>query len=232
MDKALAIIPARGGSKRIPRKNIKDFLGKPVIAYSIQAALESGLFAEVMVSTEDEEIAEVAKRYGASVPFFRSAENSNDFAGTNEVLTEVINNYRKLNRTFLKTCCIYPVAPLISVETLKMAFDLLDSHGMDNSFPICEYSSPIWRALKMEAGNRVEMIWPENESKRTQDLPSAYYDAGQFYWFDTQKFLDSGDFFTNATGSIILDGLHVQDIDTLMDWKLAEMKYKIISTRS
>ena len=229
MSKAIAIIPARGGSKRIPRKNIKDFLGKPVIAYSIQAALDSELFAEVIVSTDDEEIAEVAKKYGACVPFLRSIENSNDLAGTAAVLIEVINNYKKLNKTFSKACCIYPVSPLISIESLKKAYELLEANQLDNSFPVCEFSNSIWRALKISDRNRVEMIWPENENKRTQDLPVSYYDAGQFYWFDTQKFVESGEFFTKYTGSIILDELHCQDIDTLMDWKMAEIKYKIIN---
>ncbi|WP_374032735.1 pseudaminic acid cytidylyltransferase [Bdellovibrio bacteriovorus] len=229
MSKALAVIPARGGSKRIPRKNIKDFLGKPVIAYSIQAALDSGLFAEVMVSTDDAEIAEVAKKYGANVPFLRSSENSNDSAGTADVLIEVINSYKNLGKTFSKTCCIYPVAPLISVETLKAAYDLLEVNQLDNSFPVCEFSNSIWRALKMGDRNRVEMIWPENENKRTQDLPPSFHDVGQFYWLDTKKFIDSGEFFTEATGSIVLDELHSQDIDTPMDWKMAEIKYKIIN---
>lgn len=229
MSKALAIIPARGGSKRIPRKNIKDFLGKPVIAYAIQTALDSGLFDEVMVSTDDIEIAEVAKRYGAKVPFLRSIENSNDFAGTAEVLIEVINNYKKLNRNFSKTCCIYPVTPLITIATLKEAYDLLEKNQLDNSFPVCEFSNSIWRALKLDDSNRVGMIWPENENKRTQDLPTSYYDAGQFYWLDTQKFIDSGEFLTTATGSIVLDELHTQDIDTMMDWKMAEIKYKILN---
>lgn len=225
----LCVIPARGGSKRIPRKNIKDFLGKPVIAYAIQAAFDSRLFDEIMVSTDDEEIAEVARKYGATIPFFRSSETSNDFAGTAEVLTEVINNYKKINKFFSKICCIYPVSPLIRAASLKEAYDLLEQNQLDNSFPVCQFSNSIWRALNVDDEKKVTMIWPENKNKRTQDLTTSYYDAGQFYWLDTDKFMETGEFFTDATGSIILDELHSQDIDTLMDWKLAEIKYKMIN---
>lgn len=226
---AIAIIPARGGSKRIPRKNIKSFLGKPAISYSISAALESNLFDEVMVSTDDEEIANIAIKYGAKVPFLRSPETSNDFAGTAAVLEEVLKNYKKNGNTFNIACCIYPVAPLISVPKLKEAMNLLTENKLDSCFPVCRYSSPIWRAIEMNSEKKIKMIWPENENKRTQDLPSAYFDAGQFYWFNTHNFLRTGEFLTDATGAILLDDLHVQDIDTMTDWKLAELKFKLIN---
>ena len=225
----IAIIPARGGSKRIPRKNIKDFLGKPVISFSISAALESNLFQEVMVSTDDEEIANIAMKYGAKVPFLRSPETSNDFAETAAVLKEVLTNYEKQGQFFDMVCCIYPVAPLISVSKIKEAFSLINEKKLDCCFPVCLYSSPIWRAIEMDKENKVKMIWPENENKRTQDLPSSFFEAGQFFWFNTQNFLKTGEFMTDATGAIVLDDLHVQDIDTMTDWKLAELKFKLIN---
>lgn len=224
----LAIIPARGGSKRIPRKNIKDFLGKPVIAYSIQVAFDCGLFDEIMVSTDDEEIAEIARKHGAKVPFLRSLENSNDHAGTAEVLCEVLNNYSKIGKEYKVVCCIYPASPLISIKSLQETFTLLSTNRFDNVFPICKYSNSIWRALSLNNENKVGMVWPENEMKRTQDLPYAYYDAGQFYWFNAKKFMSSQNILTGNTGAIVLDEFHVQDVDTLNDWKIAEIKYKII----
>lgn len=227
-NKKLAIIPARGGSKRIPRKNIKDFLGKPIIAYSIQVALDSKLFDEVMVSTDDPEIAEIAKKYGASVPFFRSIENSNDFAGTAEVLTEVLLTYQKAKIDFDIACCIYPASPLITMKSIQAAFSLISSNKFDNAFPVCSFSNSIWRALSVSKESKVGMIWPENELKRSQDLQPTFHDAGQFYWFKTKKFLDTQHILTGNTGAVILDELQVQDIDTLSDWKLAEMKFRII----
>lgn len=227
--KNICIIPARGGSKRIPRKNIKEFLEKPVISYSILAALESNLFQEVMVSTDDEEIANMAMKFGAKVPFVRSQENSNDLAGTAAVLKEVLENYEKNGVSFDLACCIYPVAPLILVSKLQEAFNLLREKKLDCCFPICLYSSPIWRAIEMDKENKVKMIWPENENKRTQDLPGAYFEAGQFFWFNIQNFLRTGEFMTESTGAIVLDDLHVQDIDTMTDWRLAELKFKLIN---
>ena len=227
--KTLAIIPARGGSKRIPRKNIKDFLGKPIISYSIQNALDSKLFDEVMVSTDDKEIAEIALQYGAKVPFFRSEVNSNDYALTAEVLVEVLNNYKKKNILFERACCIYPASPLITVESLKNAHDLLDKNSVDNVFPVCKFSNSIWRALNLDPNNKISMIWPENETKRSQDLTQAFHDAGQFYWFNVNKFLATRHFLTGLTSAIVLDDLHTQDIDTMDDWKLAEIKYQVIN---
>jgi pseudaminic acid cytidylyltransferase len=225
----LAIITARGGSKRIPRKNIRDFLGKPIIAYSIEAALHSGIFDEVMVSTDDEEIASIAKIYGAKVPFLRSAENANDFAGTYEVIEEVLNSYFELDKSFDYACCIYPTAPFVNAIRFTESFELLKGKQLDVVFPICKYSFPIQRALHLNNG-KVEMIQPENRTKRSQDLPSVYHDAGQFYFFETKKLLANKKLFTENTGAIVLDEMEVQDIDNETDWKIAELKYTLLST--
>lgn len=223
----IAIIPARGGSKRIPRKNVKEFLGKPVIAYSISAALESKLFDEVMVSTDDEEIAKVAQTWGAKVPFMRSPTNSDDFASTDSVLKEVLLNYKDRGSIFDLACCIYPVAPLVTANKLTEAHDQLQRRNLDCCFPVCRYSSPIWRSFQLTDG-LIKMTWPENESKRSQDLPDTFFDAGQFYWFRSSSFLSSGGLLGEATGGIVLDELQVQDIDSMTDWKLAEMKFKLM----
>ncbi len=222
----LCIIPARGGSKRIPRKNIRDFLGKPIIAYSIEAALKSGLFEEIIVSTDDQEIAEVAIKHGAKVPFMRSADASNDHATTMDVIFEVLGNYEKLQGKFFeKVCCIYPTAPLIKEEHLRAGFELLINKGFDSVFPVVSFGYPIWRGLKLEEG-KTKMIWPEYQNSRSQDLEKAYHDAGQWYWFNPKKI--NKNLFTENTGSIILDEMEVQDIDHLSDWKIAEMKYRAL----
>ncbi|MBC5773611.1 pseudaminic acid cytidylyltransferase [Pontibacter sp. KCTC 32443] len=225
--KSIAIIPARGGSKRIPRKNIKCFLGKPIIAYSIQAALESGLFDEVMVSTDDPEIAAVAKQYGATVPFMRSSDNADDYATTAAVITEVLQNYAAQGTQFDVGCCIYPTAPLIKLSALSEGYQQLQTQNFDTVFPVLKYSYPIWRSLKMEAG-KVALNWPEHLNSRSQDLPAAYHDAGQFYWFRTDRFLSSQKLFTDNSGAVELEELEVQDVDNETDWKLAELKYKLI----
>ena len=208
----LCIIPARGGSKRIPRKNIRDFLGKPIIAYSIEVALKSGLFEEVMVSTDDTQIAEIATKFGAKVPFMRSPEASNDQATTMEVIHEVLGNYEKLQgKVFEKVCCIYPTAPLIKKEHLKAGYDLLKSAGFDSVFPVVPFSYPIWRGLKLGTDKKIKMIWPEFLSSRSQDLEKAFHDAGQWYWLDPKNINQS--IFTENSGSIILEETDIQDID-------------------
>lgn len=221
--KNICIIPARGGSKRIPRKNIKDFLGKPIIAYSIEAALKSGLFDEVMVSTDDEEIAAIACQYGASVPFMRSAETANDFAGTEDVLDEVISRYEKLGRTFDNLCCIYATAPLITPENIKSAFERLLMSDLTCVYPVVQFSYPIWRCLDVAEDGTMTRHWPEFENSRSQDLPKEYHDTGTFYW---HKLSSWG--MEQKIGGIIVDEVLVQDIDTETDWKLAEMKYKLL----
>lgn len=224
----LCIIPARGGSKRIPRKNIKDFLGKPIIAYSIQAALESGLFNEVMVSTDDEEIADVAVQYGATVPFLRSEETSNDFATTSVVLEEVIHQYKKQERFFSNLCCIYPCAPFVTKEKVHEAFQLLMGENYDSVFPVMSFSFPIQRALRKDMAAKVSYFYPEFQDARSQDLEKSYHDAGQFYWMNLKKIDLTKSLLTNNTGIIEITELEGQDIDNETDWKLAELKYTLL----
>lgn len=225
--KNLAIIPARGASKRIIRKNIKDFLGKPIMAYSIEAALESRLFDEVMVSTEDEQIAEVARKYGAKLTFMRSEKNSDDYAGLADVCIEVLKCYEGLGIYFDSICCILATAPFASAEKISAAKNMLDSGSYSCVFPIVEYGYPIQRSLKIEGGF-VKMICPENLYKRSQDLEKTYHDAGQFYFIKTKVLLTEESMYPEKSGAIILNNLEAQDIDTDTDWKLAELKYKIM----
>jgi len=221
---SICIIPARGGSKRIPHKNIKEFLGKPIIAYSIEAALKSGLFDEVMVSTDDAEIASIAKQYGANVPFMRSAETANDFATTRDVLNEVLNEYRKRGQVFDGMCCIYATAPLIAAEDLQAAHKLLSKSDCACVYPVVEFSYPIWRCLDVAEDGSMKRHWPEFENSRSQDLPKEYHDSGTFYWY---KLNDSA-FVEGTIGAIILSEDRVQDIDNEVDWKLAEMKFELM----
>jgi N-acylneuraminate cytidylyltransferase len=225
----LCIIPARGGSKRIPRKNIKDFLGKPIIAYSIEAAKSSKLFEEVMVSTDDIEIADIAVKYGAKVPFIRSKVNADDYASTVDVVIEVINTYKNLGNEFEYACCIYPTAPLVKNKYLIDSFNLLIEKSYDTVFPVSKFSYPIFRALQINENGKLSMIWSENLTKRSQDLPDSYHDAGQFYWLNIPKLFASNKLLTNNSGTIILNDLEVQDIDNEMDWKLAEIKYQLLN---
>lgn len=224
--KNLCIIPARGGSKRIPRKNIKEFLGKPIMAYSIEAALTSGLFDEVMVSTDNEEFAEVAKQYGAKVPFLRSAATANDYAGTEDVMKEVLEEYKKMGKEFDAFCCLYSTAPFVTPERLKEAYDKLDDKT-DACFTMVQYSYPIQRCLRMNGDGYVEMKFPEYYDARTQDLEPIYHDAGQFYFVKTKAFDDEFTLWCKRTAPIVLSELEVQDLDTPTDWQLAEMKYKL-----
>jgi N-acylneuraminate cytidylyltransferase len=218
----LAIIPARGGSKRIPKKNIKDFLGKPVIAYSIEAALRSGLFEEVMVSTDDKEIAETAMKYGAKVPFFRSSETSNDFAPLNDVLKEVVSEYKKRGREFDLICLMLPTAPLITLDNLRKGYELINNSGFDSVRPVVRFGFPIQRSFRLNEDNSVEPIFPEEFPKRSQDLEPAFHDSGQFYWIKGDKDLSSN------KGAFEIPETEVQDIDNETDWKLAELKFKLM----
>lgn len=224
----LAIIPARGGSKRIPRKNIKDFLGKPIIAYSIEAAFRCDLFDEVMVSTDDDEIAMVSLKYGAKVPFFRSKKNADDYASTTDVLIEVIKSYKKIGEEIDLVCCIYPTAPLIRKDNIIKGYNLLVSGNYESVFSIAKFSYPIFRALEVK-DNKVKMIWEKNMDMRSQDLPTAFHDSGQFYWIKVNEFMKNKKLFTENSGAIELNEIEIQDIDNETDWKLAEMKYKLIS---
>jgi len=220
----LAIIPARGGSKRIPRKNIKDFLGKPIIAYSIEKAIESKLFTEVMVSTDDKEIAEVAIRFGATVPTLRSDKNANDTAVLSDVVREVINGYIKNGRTFDLACCILPTAPLLTVEHLKQGYAMMSDLTINSVRPVVRFSYPIQRAFRMN-GNRVEMMYPEYRLMRSQDLEVAYHDAGQFYWMRYVGGLEE-----DQRAGFEIPELYCQDIDLPEDWLMAEIKYSAITT--
>ena len=225
----IAIIPARAGSKRIPRKNIKPFLGKPIIAYSIEAARCSGLFDEVMVSTDDLEIAAIAKKYGASVPFMRSDKNANDFATTFDVILEVLQRYELLNKKFDFTCCIYACAPFVTNEKLINSFHILKQNNFDSVFPIMPFGFPIQRALKQKE-NKVSCIYPEYSLSRSQDLEKSFHDAGQFYWMNTEICVEKKQILTNNSGSFVISELEGQDIDNEVDWKLAELKYALLQS--
>lgn len=229
--KKIAIIPARGGSKRIPRKNINFFNGKPIIAYSIEIAQESGLFSDIIVSTDDEEISQIARSYGASVPFVRSEINSSDHASTADVLLEVLRNFEQAGQDFTYCCCIYPAAPFIKKEDLIEGIDKLISENFNVVFPVVKYDHPVWRGYKLLEGNKVEANWPEYYNSRSQDLPSLYHDAGQWYWFTVDKFLKNRVLLDSNTASIVLSSVEVQDIDTVEDWMLAEMKYIFLNKK-
>ena len=229
--KKLAIITARGGSKRIPGKNIRSFFGKPIIAYPIEKLLGTCLFDEIMVSTDDSEIAAIAKKYGDNVPFLRSKANSGDFATTADVILEVLTNYKALGKEFEYVCCIYPTAALISKGRIEESFNLLKNKDLDVSFPVLRFDYSIWRSFALNEGV-LTLNWPENETKRSQDLPEAYHDAGQFYWLKASAFLKQVKIFMPRSGGILLDQMEAQDIDTEADWELAEVKYKLLERRT
>jgi len=226
----LCIIPARGGSKRIPRKNIRDFLGKPIIAYSIETALQSGIFDEVMVSTDDKEIADIARKFGAKVPFFRSEDNADDYATTVDVIKEVISEYAKDKKEFANICCCYPTAPFITSDRLAEGLKQLQFHTVNSVFPIVEFGYPVLRSLKRDEDGMVFMNWPEYLNSRSQDLPKTYHDAGQWYWIKTNVFLSSEKIIGEGAYGLQLDELEVQDIDNEIDWKLAELKYELLQS--
>ena len=221
----LAVITARGGSKRIPRKNVRPFMGRPMIAYAIAAAKGSGLFDEVMVSTDDAEIAEIAKAHGAAVPFLRSAATANDLATTNDVLKEVMGEYAKRGRTFDAFCCIYPCVPFLTGDLLKEAGETFAASGAKGLVPVVRYSYPIQRALVRDAAGLISFREPENAAKRSQDLEPTYHDAGMFYFSTTAAFADRNGIPTGRLAMFELSEERVQDIDTEADWQMAEMKY-------
>ena len=222
---AIAIITARGGSKRIPGKNKKEFLGKPILWYSIEAAKASGVFDEVMVSTDDEEIAELARQAGAAVPFMRSERTANDYATTSDVLGEVFEEYRSRGRQFHWACCIYPTAPFVTPAKLQAAMDRLQQEKADCVIPVVRFSFPPQRSLVLQDGALVYK-WPENRSVRTQDLEPFYHDSGQFYCFLVDSFLKTGQVIDGKVLPIEVPDTEVQDIDEPSDWRLAEMKYQ------
>ena len=223
--KKIAIITARGGSKRIPRKNIKSFLGKPIMAYSIEAAIKSGIFDEVMVSTDDEEIAQIAKEYGAKVPFFRSEKTSNDFATTNDVLLEVIDEYEKRGEKFEYGVCIYPTAPFVTSERIKDAATKFIESGADSLIPVVQFSYPPKRAMVIR-DERLVFEYPEFMDSRSQDLEKEYHDVGQFYCFNVEAYKKNKKLMLGNILPYVIDEMEVQDIDNESDWKIAEIKYK------
>jgi len=224
----VAVIPARGGSKRIPRKNIKDFCAKPIIAYSIEAALNSNCFDKVIVSTDDDEIASIARSFGASVPFMRPKNFADDFTGTNAVVKHVIEQLSEEGYEVNYACCIYATAPFLSPEYIQKGFEKLISNNTQFAISVTTYPFPVQRSIRINS-NIIEPIWPEYILKRSQDLEEAYHDAGQFYWGTRKAFVDELDVFSDYSLPIVLPRYLVQDIDNLEDWKQAELMFKALS---
>ena len=221
----LCIIPARGGSKRIPRKNIQSFYGKPILAYSIELAQKCEIFDEIMVSTDDEEIAEIAINYGAKVPFLRSEQNANDFATTIDVLNEVVMEYGKMHLQFEKLLCIYPTAILANQNDIKNGFSILEHFDM--VLPVTKFSFPPQRSYHINKMNDgIDFVYPENANKRSQDLEPWFHDAGQWYWYNIDK-LYKGLINLNK-GFVEVPNIRVQDIDSQEDWEIAELKFKLL----
>jgi pseudaminic acid cytidylyltransferase len=221
----ICVIPARGGSKRIPMKNIREFSGKPIIAWSIETALKSKLFDKIIVSTDNEEIASVAKKYGAEVPFIRPKELADDFCGTNAVVKQTLQWFIKNDINIDNVCCIYATAPFIISKYLKEGYDKLIQSDKAFSFSVTSFPFPIQRALRINNQACLEAIWPENISTRSQDLDEAYHDAGQFYWGKAEAFLNDEVLYSNKSIPVILPRYLVQDIDTFEDWKRAEIMF-------
>jgi N-acylneuraminate cytidylyltransferase len=228
----VCVIPARGGSKRIPRKNIKPFFGIPMISYSINIALNSSLFDRVIVSTDDKEIAKIAISLGAEVPFFRPHDLSGDFIGTNEVTSHAINWLLKDGEKIDFVCCIYATVPFLQVGELRQGYKMIKESGQDFVFAATTFSAPIFRAMKLVSDSSVEMFWPEHLETRSQDLPEAYHDAGWFYWAPPSSFVNDLPVFSPRSSAVIIPRYRVQDIDTLEDWQRAELAYQILNMNS
>jgi len=226
--KCIAIITARGGSKRIPRKNIKDFCGKPIIEYSIKAALESGVFDEVMVSTDDEEIAEISMKAGAVVPFFRSSNTSDDYSTTADVLMEVLKEYIKMGKTFDYAACIYPTAPFVTAQKLRDGIRILKEKDGIMLMPVVRFHFPPQRSLIINDG-KVEYKWPQYRTTRSQDLEEMYYECGQYYFYNVDKYLEKKGQISEGIIPIIVSEMEAQDIDNEEDWRIAEFKYTIMN---
>lgn len=229
MSRKIAIITARAGSKRIPSKNIKDFLGRPIIEYSISAALSSKIFDMVLVSTDCQKIADIAKNAGAIVPFYRSAQNSDDHSTTVDVLLEVINSLKIKKEEFEYGCCIYPTAPFVTSKKIIDSFECLIESGQDNLIPVCEFRSPPQRAFEMNQDKKIKMLYQEFGKSRSQDLTKAYHDVGQFYWFKIDSLLTQETVFTDKTIGYPIPEMESQDIDTPEDWEIAEFKYRYMN---
>lgn len=224
----VAIIPARGGSKRIPRKNIREFAGKPMIAHSIRAAQDSAVFDRIIVSTDDAEIAEVARRWGAEVPFMRPAHLANDFAGTTGVIAHGTQWLLDQDIKLEAVCCIYATAPLIRANDLCEGWHKLNSGNWSYAFSVMEFSAPIFRAFEQESSGGLRMFFPEKFEARSQDLPVALHDAGQFYWGLPNAWLEQRRIFDQWSIPVCLPRWYVQDIDTEEDWKYAELLWRLI----
>lgn len=227
MKQSIAIIPARGGSKRIPGKNVKEFCGKPMIAYSIQAALDSGVFDEIMVSTDSAEIAQTAVSYGANVPFLRSDKTADDFATTSEVLLEVIDQYEKRKVSFTYACCIYPTAPFVTGAKLKTAMQELKKNPAHTVLPVVAFSYPPQRGMTVTDGY-ASLKWAQYRDYRSQDLEKLYHDCGQYYAFSIEQLKQTKNIMSGKLLALVQPELEVQDIDTPQDWQLAELKYKLL----
>ncbi|MCK1594671.1 pseudaminic acid cytidylyltransferase [Bradyrhizobium sp. 164] len=225
----IAVIPARGGSKRIPGKNIRPFCGKPIIVYSIEAARESGVFDEIIVSTDDDEIAAIARQAGATTPFMRPKELADDHTGTAEVVKHAIAWFLAKGKDVSHVCCIYPTAPLVQAHFLREAYDLLAGSDAAFAFSVTSYAFPIQRALRFTAGGRVVPFHPEHRMTRSQDLEAAFHDAGQFYWGTVAAFRDGVPIFSEHSVGIVLPRHLVQDIDTIEDWEQAEYMFRAIN---
>jgi pseudaminic acid cytidylyltransferase len=224
----LAIIPARGGSKRIPRKNIRLFAGQPIIAYSIRAALESGVFDKVIVSTDDQEIADVARNAGADIPFLRPATLSDDHTGSNAVVKHALSWFADRDEIFDQACCIYATAPFVQARYLQEGLEELETSGKSYAFSVTSFAFPIQRSIRINSEGSVEAMYPEHVSTRSQDLEEAYHDAGQFYWGRAEAFLNDVVTFSSAAVPVILPRYLVQDIDTSEDWHRAELMFKAL----
>ena len=222
----LAVIPARGGSKRIPKKNIREFCGKPIIAWSIEAAIESGCFDRVIVSTDCAEIADVAKGYGAEVPFVRPEELSDDYVGTSDVVSHAIEYFAGHGFSYDYACCLYATAPFVTGQSLRRGFEQILAHRAAYAFTVTSFPYPIQRALKIQSTQRVEMFYPEYFEARSQDLEGAYHDAGQFYWGKKSAWLQAQPLFSLDSVPVVLPRNQVQDIDTEEDWTLAEALFR------
>ena len=229
--KSIAIITARGGSKRIPKKNIKEFCGEPMIAYSIKAALDAGIYSEVMVSTDNEDIATIAKHYGANVPFMRSDKTASDNATTRDVLMEVLSEYEKRNQTFDDMTCLYPTAPFVTAQKLNEAMKLFHESNCSLLIPVVRFSYPPQRAYVINDG-KLSFKWEEYRYTRSQDLEPFYHEAGQFYCYKIQDYLSANGAIKDNIIPYILPELEVQDIDTEEDWKMAEVKYMMMRETS
>nr|WP_206202737.1 pseudaminic acid cytidylyltransferase [Thioalkalivibrio sp. XN279] len=225
----MAVLPARGSSKRIPRKNIREFCGKPIIAWSIEAALEAGCFDRVLVSTDDAEIAAVARDHGAETPFIRPAELSDDYTPTIPVIAHAIRWQEAQGGAVQAACCIYATAPFCRAEDLRQGASLLAADALDYVFPVVAYGFPIQRALRITSDGRAEMFQPGHFAARSQDLEPAYHDAGQWYWGTREAWLEGRPIFSPAARTVVLPSGRVQDIDTLDDWYEAELKFRALA---